>query len=69
MYPCSLWNPLKLKKNFILISMHLTLLFVYTCSWFVYMALYSFMYNECIYVSLLTVYWEAFMPIVLWNKL
>ena len=31
--------------------------------------LYLFMYNECIYVSLLTVYWEALLPIVLWNKL
>ena len=44
-------------------------LFVYTCSWFVDMSLYLFMYNECIYVSLLTVYWEAFLTIVLWNKL
>ena len=44
-------------------------LFVYTCSWFVYMSLYLFMYNECIYVSLLTVYWEPYLPIVLWNKL
>ena len=44
-------------------------LFVYTCTWFVYKSLYLFMYNECIYVSLLTVYWEPFLHIVLWNKL
>jgi len=34
-----------------------------------FMSLYLFMYNECIYASLMTVYWEAFVPIVLWNKL
>ena len=27
------------------------------------------MYAECIYVCLLTVYWEAFLPIVFCNKL
>ena len=27
------------------------------------------MYNECIYVCLLTVYWEVFLPFVFWNKL
>ena len=29
----------------------------------------TYKYNECIYVSLLTVYREAFLPFVLWNKL
>ena len=55
MYPCSLWNLLKLEiKPLFWLVCTSCFLSVYTCSWFVYMSLYLFMYIMNVYML---VYW------------